>query len=240
MSQRELLLIVGPLALGLATLVGFLIYAAVRYAPIIGRIFEEKPLFLPLRLPAEAGGEEVQFPTEDGLQLRGTLFRTASGATRVGMLVFCHEYLSDRWSFHPYTDRHAGNRVRRLHVRLPEPRRQRQRTELPPAPVGDRPRGPRPEGRIELPAVAVPTMIGRASASSGSVGGAERPWSSRPATPTFGDVITDGAFPTRGTMLAYILRWAEIYVSNPWFWKIMPLWVFRYVAWAGRVRSSGG
>ncbi len=26
-------------------------------------------------------------------------------------------------------------------------------------------------------------------------------------------VTTDGAFPTRGTMLAYILRWAEIYVG---------------------------
>ena len=51
-------------------------------------------------------------------------------------------------------------------------------------------------------------------------------------------VITDGAFPTRGTMLAYILRWAEIYVGNPFFWKGMPIWIFRYVGWAGRVRSE--
>ena len=35
-------------------------------------------------------------------------------------------------------------------------------------------------------------------------------------------MITDGAFPTRGTMLAYILRWAEIYVGNPVFWKSGP------------------
>ena len=27
-------------------------------------------------------------------------------------------------------------------------------------------------------------------------------------------VVTDGAFPTRGTMTAYILRWAEIYARS--------------------------
>jgi fermentation-respiration switch protein FrsA (DUF1100 family) len=51
-------------------------------------------------------------------------------------------------------------------------------------------------------------------------------------------VITDGAFPTRGTMLAYILRWAEIYVGNPIIWKRMPLWVFSFLAWVGRMNSQ--
>jgi len=39
----------------LAILVAFLIYAVIRYAPIIARIFEEKPLFFPLRLAPEDG-----------------------------------------------------------------------------------------------------------------------------------------------------------------------------------------
>jgi fermentation-respiration switch protein FrsA (DUF1100 family) len=56
--------------------------------------------------------------------------------------------------------------------------------------------------------------------------------------PAVWGVITDGAFPTRGTMLAYILRWAEIYVSNPYIWKRMPTWIFRFAGWAGRVRSE--
>ena len=44
-------------------LVAFLVYVVIRYTPIIGRIFEEKPLFLPLRVPpagddgATAGGD---------------------------------------------------------------------------------------------------------------------------------------------------------------------------------------
>jgi fermentation-respiration switch protein FrsA (DUF1100 family) len=39
-------------------------------------------------------------------------------------------------------------------------------------------------------------------------------------------------------MLAYILRWAEIYVGSPFLWKRMPLWVFAYVGWSGRMRSQ--
>ena len=84
-------------------LASFLAYAAVRYAPIIGRIFEEKPLFLPLRLPPAPGGEGVRFPTADGLELAGTYLRATTPA-RVGVLVFCHEFLSDRWSFQPYLE----------------------------------------------------------------------------------------------------------------------------------------
>jgi pimeloyl-ACP methyl ester carboxylesterase len=51
-------------------------------------------------------------------------------------------------------------------------------------------------------------------------------------------VITDGAFPTRGMMLSYMLRWAEIYVSNPYLWKAMPMALFQFVAWVGRLRSE--
>ena len=87
----------------LVVLVAFLVYVVVRYSPIIGRIFEEKPLFLPLALAAagRAASESVSAP--DGLELAGTYFRAAT-AERVGVLVFCHEYLSDRWSFRPYAD----------------------------------------------------------------------------------------------------------------------------------------
>src|SRR5262249_15167127 len=50
----------------LAAVVGFLVYVYLRYTPIIGRIFEEKPLFFPLRVPPDGGGEEVRFETADG------------------------------------------------------------------------------------------------------------------------------------------------------------------------------
>ncbi len=51
-------------------------------------------------------------------------------------------------------------------------------------------------------------------------------------------VVTDGAFSTRGTMLAYILRWADIYVGSGTFYRCLPLWMFKSVAWAARVRTE--
>ncbi len=103
MSLTTLLLsiILVPLTVFALVTVAFLIYAVTRYAPIIGRIFEEKPLFLPLRLTPETGGEDVRIVTQDGLELVGTYLK-ATAPTRVGVLVFCHEFLSDRWSFQPY------------------------------------------------------------------------------------------------------------------------------------------
>ena len=52
-------------------------------------------------------------------------------------------------------------------------------------------------------------------------------------------VVTDGAFPTRGTMLAYILRWAEIYVSQPVLLALPARpGSYVFVGWAARVRSA--
>jgi pimeloyl-ACP methyl ester carboxylesterase len=51
-------------------------------------------------------------------------------------------------------------------------------------------------------------------------------------------VITDGAFSTRLTMLAYIRRWAEIYVSAQTVWARMPTCVFEFLGWTARKRSQ--
>ena len=60
-------------------------HLAIRYAPIIGRVFEEMPMFLPLRLAAEAGGEDVRFRTSDGLELRpGRTFRALTRSRASG------------------------------------------------------------------------------------------------------------------------------------------------------------
>ena len=39
-------------------------------------------------------------------------------------------------------------------------------------------------------------------------------------------------------MLSYIVRWAEIYVGSKRTWRHMPLWMFAFVGWTGRVYSS--
>src|SRR5439155_19846448 len=85
-----------PTLLGVVLLLRMLI----KYAPIIGRKFEEPPLFLPLRLSPAELSESVEFFTEDGLRLAGSYLRARTDE-RAGVLVYCHEFLSDRWSFHP-------------------------------------------------------------------------------------------------------------------------------------------
>ncbi|MGE3822542.1 MAG: alpha/beta hydrolase, partial [Isosphaeraceae bacterium] len=102
MTLQLVSIVLGLATLPLVLVVGFMFYVAIRYGPIISRIFEEKPLFLPLRVEPEPGGEDVRFRTEDGLELAGTYFK-ATGEGRVGVFVFCHEYLSNRWSCLPYT-----------------------------------------------------------------------------------------------------------------------------------------
>src|SRR5262249_31607902 len=80
-----------------------LLRLTIKYAPIIGQKFEDRPLFLPLRVSPVETGQLVEFPTEDGLRLSGSYLR-ARTHQRAGVFIYCHEYLSDRWSFHPYVD----------------------------------------------------------------------------------------------------------------------------------------
>ncbi len=234
--NSALVLVLVPVVFALALVGVFLVYAAVRYAPIIGRIFEEKPMFLPLRLTAEPGGEDVRFSTSDGLELAGAYYGAQTPA-RVGVVVFCHEYLSNSWSFAPYTNslRKMGYDVFTFDFRnhgssAADP------TYKPLQWVTDH------ELRDLQGALAYLRSRDDHDRAGFGLFGISRGGSAAllvaAEDPGVWGVITDGAFPTRGTMLAYILRWAEIYVSNRYLWRSMPIWVFKFLAWTARVRSE--
>lgn len=237
MSTSSLLILLVPTLVALGLLATFLIYVAIRYAPIVGRIFEEKPLFLPLRVaPLQNDGETVSFAAQDGLTLEGTYLK-ARTSTRLGVLVFCHEYLSDRWSYHPYTDplrdlgydvftfdfRNHGKSQSDPNYRPLQWVTNHETADLKGALAYLRSRADHDPAGFGLFGVS------RGGGTALVVAGAD---------PGVWGVITDGAFPTRGTMLAYILRWAEIYVGSPAVWKRMPLWMFAYVGWTGRMKSQ--
>jgi pimeloyl-ACP methyl ester carboxylesterase len=222
--------------LTLAALVAFLAYAAVRYTPIIGRIFEDKPMFLPLRVPRIEEGDDVRFKTGDGLDLAGTYLK-ARTSRRTGVLVFCHEYLSDRWSVLPYADHlrdqgfdlftfdyrnHGESGVDPAYKPL-QWVTDHELTDLDAALAYLR---TRPDADL--------AGVGLFGVSRG--GGTALCVASR--DPRVWGVITDGAFPTRGTMLAYILRWAEIYVGSKYLWKAAPVVVFDYLGWVSRLRAQ--
>ncbi len=236
MTSHAALIVLICLSLPFAALAVFLVYVVIRYIPIVGRIFEEKPLFLPLRLPPLEGGEEVRFATPDGLELAGGYFPSRA-ASRIGVLVFCHEYLSDRWSFRPYADhlRDLGFDVFTFDFRNHG------------ASGSDpsyRPLQWVSDHEVRDLRAALDHLAGRADLDPAGFGlfGVSRGGGTALVVgaddPRVWGVITDGAFPTRGTMLAYILRWAEIYVSNPYFWKGMPPWIFALIGGIARLRSE--
>jgi fermentation-respiration switch protein FrsA (DUF1100 family) len=58
------------------------------------------------------------------------------------------------------------------------------------------------------------------------------------AEPDVWGVITDGAFPTRGTMVAYMKRWAEVFVTSQILKKLIPYKLYGSLAWLGKRQSE--
>ncbi len=81
-----------------------IVYLTIKYSPVIARIFEAQPLFMPLKVKPVDRGEAVEFNADDGVRLRRQLSCGRERDEQAGVIVYCHEYLSDRWSFHPYLD----------------------------------------------------------------------------------------------------------------------------------------
>jgi pimeloyl-ACP methyl ester carboxylesterase len=220
-------ILVNIVAFGLAALVPlvvFLTFLMIRYGPVITRIFEERPMFLPLRVRPGDQGEPVIFRTTDGLSLSGTYLRRRT-ADRVGVLVFCHEYLSDRWSYHPYV---AHLRNLGFDLFTFDFRNHGQSESHPDyAPL----QWATDYEVLDLRA-ALAYVRSRPDHDSAGFGlfGVSRGGSTAlvvgAASADVWGVITDGAFPTRGTMTTYILRWAEIYVKSTLFLAVVPRWIY--------------
>ncbi|WZO99658.1 alpha/beta fold hydrolase [Isosphaeraceae bacterium EP7] len=224
-----------PVLVVLLTVAGLFAYIWLRYGPVVARIFEEKPLFLPLRIEAKPG-EEVRFRTSDGLTLAGTYLprRTQS---RAGVVVFSHEYLSDRWGVVPYIDglRDLGFDLFTFDYR--NHGRSESKTDYEPLQWVS-------EYEIRDLKAALAYLRTRPDADPAGVGlfGVSRGGTTAlcvtAAEPSVWGVATDGAFPIRGTMMAYIQRWAEIYIHSRSIFNKMPKWMYRFVGWAGRSRSA--
>jgi pimeloyl-ACP methyl ester carboxylesterase len=57
------------------------------------------------------------------------------------------------------------------------------------------------------------------------------------ADPTVWAVATDGAFPTRSTMMHYVYKWAHVLVRH-WWLKLVPKWLYRFAGSTARVQAS--
>ncbi len=237
MSGRALPLVLYILIPALAALGLFLVYLWLKYSPIVGRIFEETPVLQPLKAAPCPDGQDVRFPTAGGLELSGTYY-AARTPTRAGVIVFCHEFLGDSASASIYADplRDLGFDLFAFDFRN-HGRSDSEPGYDPLQWVSNR------ETRDVKAALAY--VRARPDADPAGVGlfGVSRGGSAAICVaardPRVWAVATDGAFPTRGTMNAYIERWAEIYVRSKFVRTHLPkLGFYRFVGWAGRMRTA--
>ncbi len=211
------------------------------YMRHIVRVFEEEPLLLPQRHEPAEEAEDVRFRTADGLWLQGAWIPARGEAQ--GVVVFCPGFKMDRWTALEYLDH-----VRDLGLDLFcfEFRNQGESE----AEEGYRPmqwvttrevrdvEAALAHVRARQEDRSLPQNIVLFGVSRG--GGAALVAASR--DPGVLGLITDGAFPTHGMQLAFMLRWVGIYANLPFIYKRIPIWYYSFlclltrliVAWRNR------
>jgi pimeloyl-ACP methyl ester carboxylesterase len=220
----------------LAALVVFVTYCTVRYGPVIERIFELRPVFAPLHVTPKELGEPVSFTTDDGLKLAGS-YLPRRIAFRAGQVVFCHEYLSDRFSYFPYLDhlRDLGYDIFTFDFR-------NHGTSAADGAYTPMQWATDHELRDLRAALRYLRSRDEHDAAGFALFGISRGGSTALAVaadePDVWAVVTDGAFPTRGTMTAYIVRWAEIYVQSQLFLLLVPRWMYAIIGWLSLLRCQ--
>jgi pimeloyl-ACP methyl ester carboxylesterase len=208
------------------------LFVLIKYTPVICRIFQERPRFMPLKVRPTELGETVEFRTDDGLRLGGSYLR-ARTVEQLGVIVYCHEFLSDRWSFRPYVDhlRDLGYDLFTFDFRnhgASDPERGYEPTQW----TSDR-----EVSDLRAALHYLRTRPDHDPAGFGLFGVSRGGTTALLAAAEEDDVwgiVTDGAFPTHGTMLPYIIRWAEIYVRSPFLRKLIPGWLYRLLSLNGR------
>jgi pimeloyl-ACP methyl ester carboxylesterase len=220
-----LLALVGFLGLAFAS---YLTYVVWRYLDRVIRIFEEKPLFIIPRGDRLASGTDVPFQTSDGVTLAGSYVRTPA-RKRLGVVVFCPEFGSNRWSCSAYCGhlleagfdlftfdfRNHGDSER---VPSYEPMQWVTNFEVRDLRAAIAYLKQRPD--------ADPRGVGVFGVSRGGgaaiVVASEDPW--------IRCLATDGAFATRTTMIPYMQKWIHIYTGNKFIIWFVPRWFYGLVA----------
>jgi pimeloyl-ACP methyl ester carboxylesterase len=230
--QNPVLLLAFGLALGALLAMLLLLYVLIKYTPLISRIFQAQPLFMPLKVRPSELGEIVEFQTDDGIRLCGSYLR-ARTAKQSGLIVYCHEFLSDRWSFRPYVDhlRDLGYDLFTFDFRNhgasdSEP--------------GYKPMQWSSDREVSDLRSALRYLRTRSDHDPAGFGlfGVSRGGTTALLAAAVEDdvwgVVTDGAFPTHGTMIPYIVRWTEIYVRSRFLRRLIPGWLNTLLSWNAR------
>ncbi len=201
------------------------------YVPLIMRVFGEPPWLQAERIAPVDDCEECVFSTEDGLTLRGSYLRT-SAPQRRGVIVYCHEFVGDRWGALPYVEdlRTQGFDVFTFDFRNHG--------------TSDRVSSYAPLPWLtfhELTDVlaAIQYVCSRDDADPNGVGligvsrGANAALCAAASDERVKAVVTDGAFPVGPMQRHYIRRFMSIYIPVPLLAEKIPdVYLVSYCEWA--------
>lgn len=212
---------------GLATITliafGLRLYLHVRFLPRVVRIFEEAPFFAAALDAPAPEAEEVSFRTCDGLTLRGSYWTTRAQGRR-GVILFCHEFTSHRWSCRPYCEPLLASG---FDIFTFDFRNHGQSDRLP----GYDPLQWVTDYEVADVKAALHYLETRKTADSPRVGilgiskGGTAALAAAVDSPGVSAMVTDGAFPTHGMQVAYMRRWVEIYSKGRFSIDDVAVWI---------------
>jgi uncharacterized protein len=201
------------------------------YVPAIIRAFSETPWLRANLFPPAPGAVPCEFPTADGLTLRGSYLSTTA-TTRLGTIVFCHELGGNRWGAVGYA---SELRARGFDILTFDFRNQGESDYMP---------GYQPTPwltRYELMDVqaAVDYLYSRKDVDREGIGlfgisrGGNAALCVAAADPRVRAIVTDGAFPFDAMLRHYIRRFMKIYVHIPLVADHLPdVCLTSYYQWA--------
>lgn len=223
MASEWILIAIGVVLAVALIVVLFTAYVVIAYGKHIYRIFETKPLFLIPQGSPVADTEPVTFRTADGRTLAGSYARHSNGPRR-GVVLFCHEFGANRWLFDPYVGylRESGfdvfafdfsNQGESAPIAGYEPLQWVTSHEVDDVLAAVEYLKHRPDA---------PKGIGLFGVSKGGSAGL----AAAARDPYVRAIITDGAFPTHGTVTLYEMRWVQIYVRLGAAYRVLPRWFY--------------
>ena len=197
-----------------AALVGavFVAYLIIKYTPVDQSSFSSAAPVHAAASPSARARRNGRFHDRRWTSAFRQLF-AARTEQQSGLVVYCHEYLSDRWSFQPYVDhlRDLGYDLFTFDFR------NHGTSDSEPAYDPMQWTSDREVRDLRAALAYLRTRPDHDPAGFGLFGVSRGGTTALLAAAVEDDVwgvVTDGAFPTQGTMIPYIVRWAEIYVES--------------------------
>lgn len=213
-----------------STIIAVYLYVRFRMVDNLMRVFTEKPLFIVPRGNPWRDSEHVEFPSYDGLKLRGCYL--ATDQPRKGVILFGLEFGSNRWSCQSYCEPllQSGYDIFAF-----EPRNQGDSDGM----DGYEPLQWLTSYEVADTHAAIAYLQSRPDADPKGIGffgiskGANAGLAAAARNDAVRCIVTDGAFGTYTTMLPYMRKWVAIYDESYLTHGLFPAWFYTLVARAG-------